>query len=176
MPPFEATITLASDGSLHMKVSQRGFMAVGRFSPAKALAIKEFLTSPDTEWERDPNGVTHETIRFNHETGKITLFGLGYEKDFDPDKEESMIRLVRHLMNRAPMPVTSGQQPLPGVLPAVTEEDLKKRTVLAEVGSAGGIKSYKKPKPRYNPPTASQLRSQELVAQSLSFLLVKGIR
>lgn len=174
---YEALITVMDDGSIHLKASIKGFSASTRLSPVKALALREWLRSPDTEWERDPmSQPTLETIRFSHESGAILVQGLGYEKSFNPDNEESMIRLVRHLMRKAPLPVADGQQKLPGVLPEVTEEDLAKRTVLAEVASASGIKAYKKPKPRYNQPTASQIRSMELIESALGNLLHKGIK
>jgi len=115
-------------------------------------------------------------VSYSHETNQITIHHPAGDTHFDASCDESITKFVRKLKSIASFSTAhKDQMELPVPLPRPTAEQLANATKLAQVGSAGGIPSYKRPKPRYNPPTASQLRSKQIIDGILGTLLKQGL-
>lgn len=141
---FDATLHVnPSDDSLHVVAYDiDGRAASFRFSPAKAMAVKDWLKDPQTWADLEPlaRNTNGATISYSHDTGQITLTDKRSAKSFDPHKDEDMAKLVRVLKTKAKIPRSAAQPSLPG-LPVVTELDLKtKRQIFTKAMPAGGVK------------------------------------
>lgn len=145
---YSATITITDDGAVHVAArSKLVFLATRRFTPTELFRLKEWLTNPATDWERDLNGIhINDTITYNQETGFVVVDTGSVQENFDPHSEEAWAKLVRKLKRRAPAPRSAGEVEIPELLPQPTEADLARRTILANVASASGIKGYTRPR------------------------------
>ena len=162
---------------LHVVVTDSdGYRAHKRFSPSTLLPLRDWLKSPETwvEAERAEIANANALIHYCHETGRLVVRKGDTERRFDPNDEEHLAKFVRYLKGLKPI-ASADQPPLPHTLPKPTEEQLARRTILSQVGSAGGIPGYKKPRQRYNQPAVSQAKSQELISKALASLLASRV-
>ena len=174
----DATIILSDDGSVHLSLVDRSrfLHASIRLSPSKAIGLKAALSSPDVEWieETSPVYLGGFRVSYSHETGLLQFASSDGTFEIDPLEEEAFAKMVRRVKSRTPIPRAAREPILPG-LPTPTEEDLARRTIFSQAGSASGIPGYRKPKPRYNAPRASKERSKALIHSALQDLLLKGL-
>lgn len=131
---------------------------------------------PETWWSKDGEPSSARTISFDHDRGKLILHHPVKNEEFDPNDDEALAKMVRKLKRLSMTGTKNPTAPLfHPELPTVTKEDMEtKRTVFTNPATPDGLgKSYKPPKPRYNQPTASALRSKELADKALAALLGK---
>lgn len=114
-------------------------------------------------------------VCYDHESGALLLYlpnHSGGPLRFDPNKDEDLARLVRRLKALAPLPHEPDAPSLPMSLPVPTAEQMANRTIYSTAMAASGSGSKRrKPQARYNKPTASEVRSQEIVKGILADIL-----
>lgn len=169
MTPYHFSMTVSNDGSCHAFVLHRGvFVASRTFKPGELNELPEWLADSKI-WTRDlaAAAAVQPTISYDHHDGMLHVsHALGQDTKYDPNNEEHLARLVRRLKSKAPLPTTpSPEQPTITDLPVPTADELAARTIFNNVGIPKGVEGYRphKPKARYQQPTASKVRTQEIV-------------
>lgn len=184
---IKATIVITEDGAMHIRASRKGWVIEKRFSPAQALAVKDWLKSPEAWQNAERDELFHEsmnehTIAYSHETGEIILDpGCHHKayyktKRFDMLDEEAMAKLGRHLKRITPMPERLEEPSLPEVLPTPTAEQIANRTIFTSVGVPDGVGKYARPKQRFQQPATTAAKSKVLIDDILGDLLKFGLK
>lgn len=182
---YETSISLTEDGALHIHAKRSdGFVANKRFTPSAALAIREWLTSSGTDWERDPrpNQSGQEVeVEYSHDTGYIVVNPGAHPKSyyapksFDPNSDEALAKFVRYLKSRAPRPNAS-EPDLPDLLPQPTADQLAKATRYVHAMPANGYvgQASKRKTSKSGRTVASLAKSRERLAE-LRKQLIAGV-
>lgn len=174
MNRYEFTVAF-TDGQIHAHVLYRGvFVATRTFKPDEPMSAIEEWCKDSALWTRDIHSTNVEDkICYSHDDGKIHLTGfLGTHTAFDPNSDESMAKLVRHLKRRAPILNVGKEQPTLVGLPIPTQEDLDRRIIATRIGIPDGVSSHGlKPRYRSQQSAVSQAKTKEIVDGILAGLL-----
>ena len=170
---FDATIHFnPTNNSIHFVVYDIDGRCVSKeFDETSTLAdFQGWAQDPDTWIGIEPVARSVDSqINYSHDTGKLQLITHRQERAFDPNDDEDLARLVKHLKRLNPMAQSRGQRAIPNLLPEPTEAELARRTIYSNVGVPDGTGGkYTNAKPRYLKQSASRARSEEIAKQLLA--------